>query len=195
MKLTELQNSYKTDKGTAHNYLTVYDSLFEKIKNLNINLLEIGVLFGESLKLFSAYFPKGNIYGIENFSQDNGHSFHNYRPVIKSEVIADLKKYPAVTLFDFNCEDSIAIEKNLNNLKFDIIIDDGSHELDQQIKNIKNYSKYMNNNGIYICEDIRSRYNADALLQEAKTIFPTKKCYVLELNVAVRADDILLIVE
>ena len=64
-KLVELQKSFKTDKGTAHNYLQHYDILFEKYINKNINFLEIGILFGESLKLFSSYFTHGNIYGIE----------------------------------------------------------------------------------------------------------------------------------
>ena len=91
--LEQLKHKFNTDKGNGHNYLKVYDILFKKFKEKNINFLEIGVLFGESLKLFSSYFKNGKIYGIENFEQKDGHSFHNFKPVIADEVIKNIENY------------------------------------------------------------------------------------------------------
>ena len=109
-----------------------------------LNILEIGVLFGNSLKLWNDFFTKSTIYGVENFSQDNGHDYYSYKPVNPNDVINDLKKYERVNLLVFDCEDVNEIEKKLTGLEFDIIIDDGSHNVSQQKLNYTNYSKFLN---------------------------------------------------
>jgi hypothetical protein len=44
------------------------------------------------------------------------------------------------------------------NIKFDIIVDDGSHIPTHQILTFKKTYDYLNNNGIYLCEDICTSY-------------------------------------
>ena len=60
MTLRELQqkNQYSTDKEFSHHYLGVYDELFAPFKDKEINLLEVGVATGGSLKLWEKYFTK-----------------------------------------------------------------------------------------------------------------------------------------
>ena len=62
LQLKEINNKYKSDKGFGHNYIDFYESIFNPIKENELNLLEIGVLFGNSLKLWSDYFINSKIY-------------------------------------------------------------------------------------------------------------------------------------
>ena len=72
MSLEQLQINHglKTDKNNPHSYFSTYDKYFEPYLNKDINVLEIGVLFGESLKLWSHRFtPDSMIIGIDLFER------------------------------------------------------------------------------------------------------------------------------
>jgi hypothetical protein len=119
---------YGTDKG-EHNYLRYYDGWFKKYKDEEINLLEVGVLNGHSIQLWKDYFTNAKIYGME-----------------KAEVYGG----------DFKCDslNKTEVDKALGDLKFDIIIDDGDHHPDSQLKTYRNLKEYLNKGGLYIIEDI-----------------------------------------
>ena len=78
MKLQEILEEYNlnksknpkgTDKGDYLSYVDFfYEKYFFKFKNREISLLEIGYRHGASLALWSIYFPKANIFGIDNGS-------------------------------------------------------------------------------------------------------------------------------
>lgn len=192
MKLTDIHTKFKTDKGTSHSYITYYESIFHDIKSRKLNVLEIGVLFGGSLKMWSTYFENSMIFGIDNFVQKTGEKYYNYMPVDFKIVQKDLSSHKNIFLFNFDCESVNSINEHLKNIKFDIIIDDASHDINQQLSNITNYSNYLENNGIYICEDIQSKEDGKILLDRANHTFPNKKCNVLEFNCKKRSDDRLL---
>ena len=50
----DLLNEHNTvsDKYTLHNYIPFYNLLFDKFKNKPINFLEIGLFYGDSIKLW-----------------------------------------------------------------------------------------------------------------------------------------------
>lgn len=192
MKLTDIHTKFKTDKGTSHSYITYYESIFHDIKSRKLNVLEIGVLFGGSLKMWSTYFENSMIFGVDNFVQKTGEKYYNYMPVDFKIVQKDLSSHKNIVLFNFDCESVNSINEHLKNIKFDIIIDDASHNINQQLSNITNYSNYLENNGIYICEDIQSKEDGKILLDHANHTFPNKKCNVLEFNCKKRSDDRLL---
>ena len=138
---------YQTDKWTDHYYVQdLYEPLFEQFQNKKVNVLEIGVWNGESMKLWHDYFVNANnIVGIDIFVRS---SF--------KEVSDWLKDYD-VKLHKFNSH------KDLDKLKefsetyqdgFDIIIDDGSHWYENQINTYKKFKNLMNPGGVYIIEDI-----------------------------------------
>jgi hypothetical protein len=63
-----LSGVFPTDKTTRHNYIEHYDNYFSKFKNTSINLLEIGIKKGGSIKLWREYFSKDSkIYGLGFF--------------------------------------------------------------------------------------------------------------------------------
>ena len=51
-EITNLFKKYKSDK-LDHNYTNIYFSYFEKLKNEKLNILEIGVADGKSIRAWS----------------------------------------------------------------------------------------------------------------------------------------------
>lgn len=195
MTLNEINQTYRSDKGFGHNYLDFYENLFSTKRYDKLNILEIGVLFGNSLKLWNDYFINSMIYGMDNFSQENGHSFYDGKPVIADEIISDLSKYERIKLFVIDCENETLINETLSHLKFDIIIDDASHDLHQQINNYKIFNKFLKLDGIFVCEDVQTDYYAKDLMKYITNTTPHKIVEQHDFNINERTDDRLLIVK
>lgn len=141
--LVNLFDKHKCDKGSLrHRYDRVYEPTFESIRNKELNLLEIGIFKGDSLKAWINYFPNANLFGIDIFTR------------VKPEDIQILK-HPRVSWCKCNSlqgpnDDFQEMAKN----GFDIIIDDGLHTHDAQYKTFKNFVPYLNDGGIYFIEDV-----------------------------------------
>ena len=154
MKLIDILNTkkYKTDKHTVHQYIQeYYEDVFSEYKDKSISLLEIGVLHGESLKLWSDYFSDIQLVGIDIFIRVPYQSVEN-----------NVKDYDVVLeVVDSFSEDLSAQSLRSNFIKkysnngFDIIIDDGLHSAEAQYKTFNNFKSLMNPGGVYIIEDIR----------------------------------------
>ncbi len=133
-----------------HGYSKYYEKYFCDIKNKNISLLEIGIFKGNGLALWSKYFPNGKIngldIGVETFKQNK-----SYFKKIDDTIFNNLEEL--YVLDSSNHED---VEK-LDLPKFDIIIDDGNHNPIPQYNTFCNFYKNLNDNGIYVIEDIKSK--------------------------------------
>jgi hypothetical protein len=147
MGLIEFDNNY-TDKNSRHSYLPLYESLLEPIKDTALNVLEVGIgdfapKNGGSLLLWTNYFSKATIYGIDKLPLDR----------VLDELIDDssVKLYCEADAYDMNF-----ISENLSNIKFDFLIDDGPHSLETQEWFIELYSPLLSENGILIIEDIQN---------------------------------------
>lgn len=194
MKLTDIHTQFKTDKGTAHTYIDWYEQTFSDRRTENLNVLEIGVLFGGSLKMWEKYFENSHIYGVEDFSQKDGQWHYQYEPVNGDAVMEDINKHQRITLFNFDCENEIKIRENFKYLKFDIIIDDANHEISQQMKNFENYFPYLTEGGIYICEDVQTTETASDLRDFILGIYPDREVHIVELDLKKKTDDRLVVV-
>ena len=51
------------DKGTAHTYIDEYEKLLSGRRD-SITILEIGVRYGHSIRMWNEYFINSNIVGI-----------------------------------------------------------------------------------------------------------------------------------
>jgi len=159
MKLIDILNKkgYNTDKHTNHNYIQgYYDEAFMPYKEQNINFLEIGILAGESMKLWHDYFINAkNIVGIDIFARVS-------RPQVESNLRDFDVKLHAINSHgdgDFITGSAEGDEQKLKDFKkhyggFDIIIDDGHHRASSQINTYNRFSDLMNKDGLYIIEDI-----------------------------------------
>jgi cephalosporin hydroxylase len=123
-------------------YFEIYDRHFSKFRNKEINILEIGVLHGGSLQMWKEYFgPKANIYGIDINPKCKEFEEENVKIFIGSQsdraFLQEVKRQiPPV----------------------DILIDDGGHEMQQQITTFEELFDHTTANGVYLIEDLHTSY-------------------------------------
>jgi hypothetical protein len=149
-QLIDLLDNTRTDKNTCHSYLPVYQKLFESKKYDNNSILEIGIgdpkqnkENGSSIELWHDYFENSIIHGLDIIPVSDV----NDRIINKERI----KLYTSVDAYD------TAFIKNKfinNNIKFDILIDDGPHTLDSMIFFVKHYLPLLKDDGILVIEDI-----------------------------------------
>jgi hypothetical protein len=145
---------YMSDKF-ASNYHPVYDKFLQPIRNNKINLLEIGLgtithgpsnmlswknqfseyLPGASLRAFRDYFQNGLIYGID----------------IQPDCMFTEER---IETFLFNPQDNDLCNDILKNMEFEVIIDDGDHTAEGQIKTFENLYHRVKKGGYYFIEDV-----------------------------------------
>ena len=141
--LNEIYLNYRSpeghgDKGTAHTYIGEYEKLLSDYRE-NSTVLEIGICRGESLKMWDEYFINSKVYGID----------------ITDQFIKDLIKEDKYNIIIGDaCSENILTQ--LDDLTFDVIIDDGSHLINDQISSFNILKNRMKPNGIYIIEDVNN---------------------------------------
>ena len=137
-------NIFIKTKEKGHGYSIFYEKKLSDYKNKKINILEIGSYSGASAAAFTKYFSDVNIFcfdlNISNFKYKSK-NIHVFGLDIKNE-----KKVK---------EALNSITKKFNIREFDIIIDDGSHNLDDILIGIKFFFGLLKKNGLFIIEDFK----------------------------------------
>ncbi len=140
--LSEIAKKLDTDKGIgSHEYTEVYDSYLLPLKDEKLNFFEIGIFKGESLKLWEEYFQHSNIIGLD--------------------INPECKKYEGdrKKVYIGSQDDEVLLWKiSVENSPLSIIIDDGSHYWEHQIKTFKTLFPLLNPGGIYFVEDLHTSY-------------------------------------
>jgi|TARA_Y100000310_G_C20704363_1_gene833739 cephalosporin hydroxylase len=181
-ELTEIANKYKTDKGThffdkyeggGHLYSEIYPYFLESLRDEPIKMFEIGIAKGASMLMWAEYFTKAKIVGLD----------------IMLSLVDESKKL-GVEGGGWECLDNrdrldmrqgnqvdeqllLNIMNDYDN-EFDIIIDDGSHATEHQMKSFEILYKFVKPNGYYVIEDV----HCDALKENGSlSIFVDKIKY------------------
>jgi hypothetical protein len=138
--LQVILNKYNTKKNSKYNnYGKYYDRYLNNYINKQIRYLEIGMAKGESLLAMCEYF-------------------------VNAQVIAGIDRNPFCITFEEKKKNIfVEIGKQNNELflkkvndkygGFDIIIDDGSHELDDILVSFNTLFPLLNDKGVYIIEN------------------------------------------
>lgn len=130
----------RSDKGTVHSYLPVYDRSFAPIRETVRTVVEIGVASGDSVRAWRDYFPHADIIGI-----DNG-----------GEGLAAVSG-PRIELVTADVNDPEQLVKQLGLERgFDIVIDDGNHHPISQAAAFGWFWPQVCAGGIYVIEDVAS---------------------------------------
>lgn len=139
-KLIEGKKVYRSDKYDLGYVCEFYDKLFAPLKDARIKILEIGIEYGNSVKLWHDYFTHAEIYAVDPYKTD------------------DAKHVESMDRVSLYFEDAYQFKflDKLPDNEFDIIIDDGPHTVDSQRFFVKNYPKKLKDNGILVVEDIIS---------------------------------------
>ena len=184
MSLIELVDNSRTDKQTAHSYLPVYEELLQKKKLSAKSVLEIGIYYGGSIKLWKDYFKNAKVYAVELF--DLRHVWdvlkHDERIILYTSTDAYNPQFVKTKLAD-------------QGLRFDMILDDGPHTLESMKSCIQLYLPLLADDGILIIEDIQLMDWLDELRAEVPTdLRKYIKTYDLR-TVKNRHDDILFVID
>jgi hypothetical protein len=182
--MKEMIDNTRSDKNNVHCYLEVYEPLLQSKRYSAHNVLEIGIHSGGSIKLWKQYFSNATIYAMDIWHIDK----------IWDELKNDnrIKLYSSFDAYD---EENFQQFVKENNVKFDIIIDDGSHTLTHQEWMVEKYSHLLKDDGILVVEDIQE-YDKDLnLLQSAVPDHLQKFIQVYDLRKRFgRYDDVLFVI-
>lgn len=133
---------WATDKGTNHSYMEHYYSPeFTPRRKDKLNILEIGIWDGGSIKLWKSWFVNSNIIGID----DDSGIFGNMRHIKDNSI-------PGATLIWDDAYSDKVVNQFSNN--FDYIIDDGPHTFDSHKLCIEKWLSKLKQGGKLIIEDI-----------------------------------------
>ncbi len=155
-ELCDLMNGEGSDKGNGHhNYSKIYHAMFKDIRNVEFCMFELGMgtnnIYiksnmgingkpGASLRAWSHYFSKARIFGadvdpaIVNGPHDNDR--------IKTHWVDQTSAMAIKSLWE------------KFNMVFDIIIDDGLHEVSGNMSFLENSHHKLSRDGVFIIEDI-----------------------------------------
>jgi 23S rRNA U2552 (ribose-2'-O)-methylase RlmE/FtsJ len=123
-------------------YFEAYENELFNIKCRDIVLLEIGVMQGGSLQLWKKYFSANSmIHGID----------------INPNCLKYIEDSVQVHLVDQSKSDELKCF-SLEHGSFDVIIDDGSHKVSDQILTLEVLWPSLRQGGVYVCEDTHTSY-------------------------------------
>jgi predicted O-methyltransferase YrrM len=181
-ELCEIGKKYDTDKSSqrynvsdsrhCHPYTLFYESIFKKKKNENLKVAELGILYGGSLLMWKEYFTNSEIYGFEY----NNDLINNFKQNFNNDRIT-------LSNIDVTNKNSIVkVFSELNEL-YDIIIEDTTHQFEDQIRVIENVYQYLKPGGILIIEDIFKSSNENDYINRLTPILEHfQDYYFIELD-------------
>lgn len=146
--LDELALRYGTDKASSgHNYCKYYEMFFEPMRRQMINLLEIGIDKGDSIKMWSDYFRMAQIHGID---------IRGDYEYLRKEAVGYMVKTHTV---DHSNKADLIMFGESHDKYFDIIIEDGSHQSADSILTFETLFPYLKSGGFYCIEDMLCDYD------------------------------------
>lgn len=127
-----------------HHYFPIYHKHFSRFVGCPVNVLEIGVSKGGSLKMWKKYFGnKAQVYGVD--IDPNAKAFED--------------KEEGIHVFIGDQSDRVFLENLMRQLpSIDILIDDGGHTTHQQITTFSVCYDKISDNGVFLCEDLHTNY-------------------------------------
>jgi hypothetical protein len=134
--LEELGAKYMPSKRN-HNFLPYYWMHFRDVRFDVRSVLEIGVETGSSLRMWEEFFPSAIICGIDVDPQCRSVEGDRRRILIGDQGDAGFLR-------------RVVRESER---PFDVVIDDGSHRVDHQLKTFEELFPMMSDHGIYVIED------------------------------------------
>ena len=128
----------ESKKIIAHGYAKIYEKYLKDNKDGISNIIELGSFYGNASAAFFFYFKNAQIYS--------------------ADINPDMYLYSSKRLENFFTDTSSrsSIEKNIlnKNIKFDLIIEDASHMLKDQIISLFILFKTLKSGGLFIVEEI-----------------------------------------
>lgn len=133
-------------------------------------ILEIGVQTGDSLRMWMERFPNAKVVGID--------------------IDPDCGKPEGATVIIGDGHDPDLLAKVWDEHgPFDLVIDDGSHQVAHQIRTFEALLPRIERGGMYVCEDTHTSYWREFARKGEPTFVDRTKAAVDELHVYARNSD------
>jgi hypothetical protein len=140
MKITGLDESavlFGTDKSSVeHDYARQYERAFAPLKEADIDLLEIGVASGASLRMWEQFFPNARLVGVDIIDDCRRHAGERRIIEIGSQI------------------DPEFLDGLMSKYSPTIIIDDGSHIAEHIEFTFNRLFPKLRPGGCYVIEDL-----------------------------------------
>lgn len=155
--LDQLAKEHKSDKSSEfHNYCVKYEKYLPFNRDDKLKILEIGVEFGNSMRMWRDYFFISDIIGID----------------IVPDCVKHNSKRITVEIGDQTDENFLNSVSDKHG-PFDMIVDDGSHICQHITRTFNVLFPSLKSGGVYIIEDTHASYYEDfggGYLREDSTI-------------------------
>ncbi|MCI0431104.1 MAG: class I SAM-dependent methyltransferase [Rhodospirillales bacterium] len=144
--MNDLESFFRQHDGRLlhkwHHYLEIYEHHFARFRGKPIHLVEFGVSQGGSLQMWRHYFgPQAQLVGVD--INPNCRQFEE----------------PGVRIFIGDQQDRKFLRGLAGTLPpIDILIDDGGHTMEQQIRTFEELFPHVSANGVYLIEDLHTSY-------------------------------------
>jgi len=153
----DILNKYSSDKGTSPNespnlangYGDLYDRYFRDYREIALNICDIGVDQGRSLLANQEYFNNAAIHGLD-IADKSIYNSERIRTYIVDQGSSDEL-------------DSFVSTMQRRSTSFDIIIDDGSHDVSHQQLTFGKFFNLLKPGGLYIIEDMCTSFFKDGV--------------------------------
>jgi len=140
--LNQIARKLGTDKSSdIHDYCRKYEKYLPFGRHENLNILEIGVLGGQSIRMWKEYYQNSKIVGID--------------------IDLECKKYEdeSISIEIGSQNDCIFLDEVTEKYpQFDMILDDGSHINSDVIFSFERLFSSVKSGGVYIIEDTCTSY-------------------------------------
>jgi SAM-dependent methyltransferase len=174
--LIQAFNKSQSDKNHMHKYAIVYDYIINShylLKGSPLNLLEIGIRRGDSIDVWDNSPLFNKIVGVDIQTQEQYEKFLEDEN-IKWDFSDKVTLLPGVDGYSKEFTQTLKDK----NEQFDIILDDGDHMFESQIKFFNLYYDLLAPGGVIMCEDI----NQNCLPQLSQLAKEYEDFYVFDLR-------------
>lgn len=141
--MTELDQYFRSNNVRIPlHYPAVYERHLARFRNTDVHLLQMGTGDGERLELWKRYFgPDARIIGVD------------------SEPGARALEDEQISVLVGDREDPAFLREIRDTLpRIDVLLDDGGHNVAQQIASFEALFLHLSTEGVYICETAQSCY-------------------------------------
>lgn len=168
------------DKGTVHSYIDVYERVLAPYRNTAKNVLEIGLLNGDSLLMWEEYFGPKHVQGVDI----------EEKPMGLFDLTQMVRQGHNIHFFDASLPEEV--NRHFSGQVFDVVIEDASHALEHQLATYANMRPFMTKDSIYIIEDVA---NIDEVRPLFEAIDPDRHVVIEDRRkIKDRFDDVLVII-
>lgn len=142
--LQEIGKECGTDKAGPHSYLPLYEQLLAHLMGpQNVALVEIGVLEGRSLEMWRQWFTERKPVGHVTILGFDNDPRCRWKEITKEPVCFR------------DATSRVEVDRVFDDGGLDVVIDDGSHKVEDQILSMCWFWPKLKQGGLYIIEDIQ----------------------------------------